>query len=130
MYKKAQGSAIPHEQEILNMALLKPQVESEHVTGMWKDRFPWLHSIPMIMKQSTQKQDLSSILEVIDACVILHNFLIEQNEEIPDDWMNEEASDIGDAMSDIDELNMPLGEAEPNDQRHKQLNLDINENYI
>ena len=84
----------------------------------------------MIMKHSTQKQDLSSILEVIDACVILHNFLIEQNEEIPDDWMNDEASDIGDALSDMDELNMPLGAVEPNDQRHKQLNLYINENYI
>ena len=110
------------------MALLKPQVESEHVIGMWKGRFPWLHSIPMIMKQLTQKQDLSYTLEVIDACVILHNFLIEHKEEIPNAWMNDEASDIGDAMSDTDELNQPLGEAEQNDQRCKQLNLYINEN--
>ena len=76
-YKKPQGSFIPHEQEMFNMALLKPWVESEHVTGMWKGRFCWLHSIQMIMKQLTQKQDLSYILEVINACVILHNFLIE-----------------------------------------------------
>ena len=130
MYKRPQGSSIPHEQEMFNMALLKPQVESEHAIGMWKGRFPWLHSILMIMKQSTQKHDLSSILEVIDSCVILHNFLIEQNEEILDDWMNDEASDIGDAMSDMDELNLPLGAAEPNGQRCKQLNLYINENYI
>ena len=60
-----------------NMALLKTWVESEDVIGMWKGRFPWLHSILMIMKQSTKNHDLSSILEVIDACVILHNFLIE-----------------------------------------------------
>ena len=96
------------------MALLKPWIESEHVIGLWKGRFPWLHSIPMSMKQSIQKQDLSSILEVINACVILHNLLIEQNEEIPDDWMNDEASDISHAMSDTDELNMPLGEVELN----------------
>ena len=76
-YKKPQGSSIPHEQEMFNMALSKPQLESEHAIGIWKDRFPWLHSIPMIMKQSTQKEDLSHILEVIDTCVILHNFLIE-----------------------------------------------------
>ena len=76
-YKKQQGSSIPCEQEMFNMALSKPQVESEHVIAMWKGRFPWLCSIPMVMKQSTQNQDLSSILEVINACVILHNFLIE-----------------------------------------------------
>ena len=73
-YKKPQGSSIPHEQEMFNMALSKTQVESEHVIGMWKGRFPWLHTILMIMKQPTQKQDLSHILQVINACVILHNF--------------------------------------------------------
>ena len=52
------------------MALLKPWVESEHVIGMWKAWLPWLFSILMIMKQSTQEHDLSLILEVIDACVI------------------------------------------------------------
>ena len=55
---------------MFNMALSKPQDESEHVVGMWKGRFPWLHSIPMIMKQSTKEQDLSHILEVINTCVI------------------------------------------------------------
>ena len=95
-----------------------------------KEGPPGLQSILTIMKQSTQKQDLSSILEVIDACVILHNFLIEQNEEIPDNWMNHEASDISDAISDMDELNLPLGAVEPNDQRCKQLNIYINEDYI
>ena len=129
-YKKPQGSSIPCEQEMFNMALSKAWVESEHMIGMWKGRFPWLHSILMIMKQFTQKHDLPSVLEVINACVILHNFLIEQNEEILDNWMNDEASDINDAMSDMDELNLPLGAVEPNNQRHKQPNLYINENYI
>ena len=82
-YKKPQGSSIPHEQEMVNTALLKPWVESEHAIGMWKGRFPWLCSIPMIMKQSTQKQDLSHIQEVIDTHVILHIFLIEWKEKIP-----------------------------------------------
>ena len=44
--------------------------------------------------------------------------------------MDDEASDVGNAISDMDELNEPLGEAEPNDQRYKQLNLYINENNI
>ena len=64
------------------MALSNPRVESEHEIGIWKGGFRWLHSIPMIMKQSTQKEDLSHMLEVIDTCVILHNFLIKQKEEI------------------------------------------------
>ena len=44
--------------------------------------------------------------------------------------MNDEAPDVSDAMSDTDELNQPLGTAEPNNQRCKQLNLYIDENYI
>ena len=56
-YKKPQGSSIPHEQEMLNMALSKPWATYKHGISMWKGRFPWLHSTPMIMKQSTQKQD-------------------------------------------------------------------------
>ena len=79
---------------MFSMALSKPQVESEHVIGNWKGMFTWLHSMPMIMKQSTQKEDLCHILEVIDTCVILHNFLIEQKEEIPNEWMDDEASDV------------------------------------
>ena len=44
--------------------------------------------------------------------------------------MDDEASDIGNAMSNMDELIQPLGKAEPNDQRYKQLNLYINGNDI
>ena len=119
------GSSIPYEQEMFNRALSKPWVESEHVIGIWKGRFPWLHSIPMIMKYSTQKEDLCHVLEVIDTCVILHNFLIEQKEEISNEWMDHAASDVGNAISDTDKLNQLLGAAEPNDQRCKQLNLYI-----
>ena len=40
--------------------------------------------------------------------------------------MYDEASYVNNAISDMDELNQPHGEAEPNDQRSKQLNLYIN----
>ena len=43
---------------------------------------------------------------------------------------DDKASDVTNAISDMDELNQPLGEAEPNDQRCKQLNLYTNESYI
>ena len=33
-------------------------------------------------------------------------------------------------MLSTDELNQPIGEAEPNDQRCKQLNFYIHENYV
>ena len=73
---------------MFNTALLKPNIESEHAIGMWKGRFPWLHRIPMIMKQSTEKEDLSHILEVIDTCVVLHNFLIDERRRFPmNGWM-------------------------------------------
>lgn len=65
------------------------------------------------------------ILEFIECTVILHNFLIIENEtEIPDDWLD---SDDIYHLHENDELNLPLSPNDPKNKRQTQLMHYINE---
>ena len=63
---------------------------SEHTIGMWKGRFPWLRSIRMKIRED--KKYLQQIIQVIRATVILHNFLIEENDAFEDSWYDLECT--------------------------------------
>ena len=56
IYKQAGGQAIDCEEQIINDVLASPCVSSEHTIGMWKGRFPWLHSICMKITSSKMGQ--------------------------------------------------------------------------
>ena len=67
---------------------------------------------------------LDKICQYIEATVILHNFLIEENNVgLPAGWKYEsdKASDVGDCLSETDELNMPLPANNHSDARRRQL---------
>ena len=71
---------------------------------MWKGRFPWLCSI--CMKITSSKMSEQCILRIIEASVVLHNYLIEEHNAVLDDWRDDsDISDVDDALSDDDELN-------------------------
>jgi hypothetical protein len=128
-YKKPQGAAIPREQEVFNGALSRPRVMSEHTIGIWKGRFPWLKSIRMPI--TDDKRTLRNILQFMDATVILHNYLIECADSIPNSWMDDDdASAVGDAITETDELNRSLAVGAPDDTRRRQLTNYFNEWYI
>jgi DDE superfamily endonuclease len=107
-YKKPNNAVIPREHEVFNTALTAPRVSSEHTIAIWKGRFPWLQGIRMYITE--EKESLHNILKVMDATVILHNFLMEEGEtDFPDEWWDDkETSSVGDAISETDELNNPL----------------------
>ena len=63
--------------------------------GMWKGRFPWLRSIRMKIRDD--KKYLHLIIQVIRLTIILHHFLVEENDIFEDSWYDLEC------MSDIDE---------------------------
>ena len=96
--------AMNHEEQIFNDALTSPCVSSEHTIGMWKGRFPWLHS--NCMKITSSKMSVQHILRIIEASVVLHNYLIEEHDGVLEDWRDDsDISDGDDALSDDDELN-------------------------
>jgi hypothetical protein len=68
----------------------------------------------------------------MDVTVILHNFLIERRDyRIPDSWMaDDDASSVGDAISETDELNLSLAVGAPDDTRRRQLTNYFNEWFI
>lgn len=130
-YKKPQGATISRDHEVFNTALAKIRVMSEQTIGIWKGRFPWLKSIRMLITED--KRTLRTILQFMDAAVILHNFLIQRGDDmIPDSWIdnNDDDSSVGEALSDTDELNRSLAMGAPDDTRRRQLTNYINDWFI
>ena len=114
MNKWAVGQGINHEEQIFNDTLESPQVASEHTIGMWKGRFPWLWLIHMRITSS--KTSVQCILRMIEACVELHNYLIEENDDLLDDWRyNSDISDVNEALSEDDKVKNLVPQLWPND---------------
>jgi hypothetical protein len=74
------------DQERFNNKLSKLRIISEHGIGMLKGRFPWLRSIRFVITEDIKS--LKRILHVIDATIILHNMLVQFEEEEPEDWID------------------------------------------
>ena len=84
-YKYSSRHSLIREQEKFNTLLSKPRVLAEHTIGMLKERFQFLRRIP---KQFTSKT--SSLRgRIIDCRMILHNLLLDCDDEIPEQWINE-----------------------------------------
>ena len=114
-FKKPAGLPIAQERSRFNDLLKSPRVSSEHTIGMWKGRFPWLRSIQMKIKDDDKS--LEKILRIIAVTVMLHNFLIEENDEFEDSWY-----DFDDAISDVDEDVLD----DPNDELNRPAHHDSN----
>jgi hypothetical protein len=105
-FKKPAGLPIPQHKSRFNDLLKGPRVISEHTIGMWKGRFPWLRNIRMKIKKD--RKSLRQLLRVIKVTVILHNFLIEENDEFEKSWDDHDSlSDVDEAEDENDELNLP-----------------------
>ncbi len=86
-FKKLPGiSNLTQEQEFFNTRLGSLRVKSEHCIGILKNRFP------MIRRTNARIRDQHDVMEVMDVfgcCAILHNLLIDINEEIPIEWLRD-----------------------------------------
>ena len=120
-FKKPRGGTLPREQELFNDALKSPRVLSEHCIGILKGRFPFLRSIRNLITED--KEDLKRILKYVSAAAILHNLLIEYDDEVPDDWIDfddfSEMDDPNRAADDELDVAVPVGSS--SDERCQQL---------
>ena len=58
------------------------------------------------MKITSSKTSVQGILRIIEASVVLHNYLIEEHDDMHDDWRyDSDISDVDDALCEDDELN-------------------------
>ena len=111
------------EQTLFNKHLSKSRVTSEHTLGLLKGRFPWLRSIRKNITEN--KKTLKEVLQWLDACVILHNFLLLNNVELYEDvWIDDDDSVFDDNArrpEGDDELNLPVPNNFPPDYRRTQV---------
>jgi len=132
-YRKPVGGSLQPEHEKFNAELARPRVLSEHTIGLWKNRFPWLRSIRA--KITMKKRSLMTILAYIEATVILHNFLIEENEEWDDDDKSETTTvgsykSVGDDGLSTWQLSLDRRQISEKDIRRRQLVCYINDNFL
>lgn len=125
-YKKPNGHNIPQEHENFNKCLSAGRVISEHTIGIWKARFPWLRNIPLLL---TEKQESTrKLLNFMECSVILHNFLVIENEgDVPQEWLDD--ADIN-HLDENDELNRAIPANAPKNTRQTQLMTYINNNFF
>ena len=118
-FKAPRGHALTPEQEAFNTKVGNLRVTSEHTIGMLKARFPFLRSIPM--KITDDPKSLRRILRVIDCCIILHNLLIDIDDDVPEEWWESDVND-GDIATAVGEPNFsaPFFPHSPNDERRQR----------
>eukprot|EP00978_Attheya_sp_CCMP212_P013581 scaffold34094_cov42-Attheya_sp.AAC.3 len=120
-FKCPRGHTLDDHQMKFNTQLGKLRVLSEHTIGILKGRFPWLRSIPMQI--SDDPMFLKRILKYIDCCIILHNILINiQDEDVPEEWidLDDDASDMAEATGD-EGLMDPIADEAPKHERRNRL---------
>ncbi len=86
--KRAANEHLEGEREYFNRTLAKVRMRVEHAIGILKGRFPVLKWIRVLLKS---REDMVRILDIVHACAILHNYLI--NERVPDSWIEQESND-------------------------------------
>ena len=86
--------------------------------------------------QKNERRTIKRILKYIDCCIVLHNLLIELDEDdVPEEWIDtDDFSDLDDLdrmpSDSEDELNKAVPDGAPDDSRRTQLNLFINETFV
>ena len=101
------GQAIDCEEQVLYDALTSPRVSSDHIMVMWKERFSWLYSI--CMKMTSSNTSVQHILRIIELSALLHNYLIEEHDDLLDNWRDDDdISDMDNALSEDIRLNNPV----------------------
>ena len=112
------------EPTLFNKPLSKARVISEHTIGLLKGRFPWLKSI---RKNITEKKKTpKEILLWLDACVIMHTFLLQHKLELfEEDWLEDDDDSVIDDVhwrpSASNELNLLVPENKPADYQRTQV---------
>jgi len=83
-FKKACGQAsLNLDKEKFNTMVGSIRVKSEHCIGILKNRFPFMKSCNIKVKG---KSEVKEIMDIFEACSVLHNLLIDDTDSIPDVW--------------------------------------------
>jgi len=107
--------------------MMKPaHIRIKHYISLLKNQFQFLKSIYFILNKN--KESMEKIIKYITAAVILHNFLISENNE-SNYFFDEEDN----CLSDIDAnngLNCPVNDESDEQECHNQMTAYFCEKYM
>ena len=100
-FKRTKGiSTLSYEKEFFNTKVAVVRIKSEHCIGILKSRFPCMKQINIWIKHGNKEG--KEIVRLVGACAVLHNILLQCNDEIPQTWYNKIAKEIEWNINDSD----------------------------
>ena len=111
--KDASTAELEENKEFFNTCLAQVRISSEHCIGMLKGRFRCMKRCNIKLKKS--KEEVKEMVELIGACITMHNLLIKYDEdEIPESWYDSMEDGIDWTMYDEekDEIAQVTNESE------------------
>jgi len=132
-YRNPTGGILTGTKARFNHILGRIRVVSEHGFGHLKGRFPILSCIPVVLTHDPNS--MWEILDLIDTCVILHNFILTHNENSDEPFfytprVQQNIQDLVGTLAPDDELNVPLPDLSPRGLRREQLRAYLSENNL
>ena len=126
--KEATVAELPQNHAFFNTKLAQVRIASEHCIGILKGRFPCLKQNNIKLKNS--KAEVKELVELVGACIVLHNMLIDYDEDpIPESWYEHMNDEIDWGMYDEEEEHIEQVTEDKVDRRKYVYNSLVN-NYI
>ena len=115
--KEASAGELEANKEFFNTCLAQVRISSEHCIGMLKGRFRCMKRCNIKLKHS--KEEVKEVVDLIGACIIMHNLLIKYDEDdIPDSWYEDMEDGIDWTLYD-EELDDIAAVTDENEERRK-----------
>ena len=126
--KQTTEAELTGHREFFNTALAQVRISSEHCIGMLKGRFRCLKRNNIKLKKETK--EVKELVDLVGACIVLHNLLINYDEcNIPSSWYDENVDDIDWTLYDEEEEDI-AEVTENNGDRRKYVYNSIVNNYL
>ena len=123
--KQAAEVGLPSNHEFFNTCLAQVRIASEHCIGILKGRFRCLKKNNIKLKNS--KVEVKGLVDLVGACIVLHNLLIDYDEtDMPESWYDNITDDIDWVLYDEEEENIPRVTNDKEDRRKYVYNSVIN----
>ena len=126
--KQASVATLPPNHEFFNTCLAKVRISSEHCIGMLKGRFQCLKRNNIKLRNSPS--EVRELVDLIGSCTVLHNLLINYEEEvIPASWYCDISEEIDWGLYDEEEEDIAEVTDDIGDRRQYVFNSFVN-NYL
>ena len=126
--KQTSEAELSGHRAFFNTVLAQVRISSEHCIGMLKGRFRCLKRNNIKLKKETK--EVKELVDLIGACVVLHNLLINYEENnIPSSWYDEVVDDIDWTLYDEEEEDI-AEVTDDNTERRKYVYNSIINNYL